>query len=97
MLTRDAHAQFVPHYLADEPTEIDTRLESRDACDAHRLGAGTGVANPVTASPTVNTNNSGSGDLPQGAEEVDLDPADFTTEIDNPYLPMKPGTHRTAR
>jgi hypothetical protein len=30
--------------------------------------------------------------LPQGAEEVRLDPADFTTEIDNPWWPMKPGT-----
>ena len=33
-----------------------------------------------------------SADLPQGSETVELDPADFTTEIDNPYWPMKPGT-----
>jgi hypothetical protein len=31
-------------------------------------------------------------DLPQGSEPVDLDPADFTTEIDNPYWPMEPGS-----
>jgi hypothetical protein len=31
-------------------------------------------------------------DLPQGSEPVDLDPADFTTRIDNPYWPMVPGT-----
>lgn len=31
-------------------------------------------------------------DLPQGAEPVSLDPAGFTTEIDNPYWPMEPGT-----
>ena len=31
-------------------------------------------------------------DLPQGSEPVDLDPADFTTEIDNPYWPMAPGS-----
>jgi hypothetical protein len=31
-------------------------------------------------------------DLPQGSEPVDLDPADFTTKIDNPYWPMEPGT-----
>jgi hypothetical protein len=30
--------------------------------------------------------------LPQGSEKVKLDPADFTTEIDNPYWPMKPGS-----
>ena len=30
-------------------------------------------------------------DLPQGSEQVDLDPADFTTRIDNPYWPMEPG------
>jgi hypothetical protein len=30
--------------------------------------------------------------LPQGSDPVDLDPADFTTEIDNPYWPMEPGS-----
>jgi hypothetical protein len=30
--------------------------------------------------------------LPQGDEAVDIDPADFTTEIDHPYWPMTPGT-----
>jgi hypothetical protein len=30
--------------------------------------------------------------LPQGSEASNLDPADFTTDIDNPYWPMKPGT-----
>lgn len=34
----------------------------------------------------------GGTDLPQGSEPVDLDPADFTTEIDNRYWPMTPGT-----
>jgi hypothetical protein len=29
--------------------------------------------------------------LPQGAEPSSLDPADFTTAIDNPYWPMAPG------
>ena len=35
--------------------------------------------------------------LPQGAEHVEIDPADFTTEIDNPYWPMTPGTRWTYR
>jgi hypothetical protein len=30
-------------------------------------------------------------DLPQGDEPVQLDPADFTTKIDNPYWPMPRG------
>ena len=30
--------------------------------------------------------------LPQGSEPVNLDPAEFTTEIDNPYWPMSPGS-----
>jgi hypothetical protein len=30
--------------------------------------------------------------LPQGSEPANLDPADFTTEIDNPYWPMSPGS-----
>src|SRR5215208_5706473 len=37
------------------------------------------------------TGSGGRGDLPQGSEPVKLDPADFTTRIDNPYWPMAPG------
>jgi len=32
-----------------------------------------------------------SASFPQGAETVKLDPADFTSQIDNPYWPMAPG------
>lgn len=35
--------------------------------------------------------------LPQGSEAVTLNPADFTTNIDNPYWPMKPGNTWTYR
>jgi hypothetical protein len=35
--------------------------------------------------------------LPQGSEKVDLNPADFTTRIDNPYWPMKPGSRWVYR
>ena len=31
------------------------------------------------------------GSLPQGSDPVQLDPADFSTKIDNPYWPMAPG------
>lgn len=35
--------------------------------------------------------------LPQGSEPVDLKPADFTTEIDNAYWPMRPGARWVYR
>ena len=35
--------------------------------------------------------------LPQGGEPVELDPADFTNEIDNPYWPMAPGSRWVYR
>ena len=35
--------------------------------------------------------------LPQGAEKVNLDPADFTTKIDNEWWPMRPGTRWVYR
>ncbi len=35
--------------------------------------------------------------LPQGSEPVSLDPADFSTEIDNPYWPMSPGSRWVYR
>jgi hypothetical protein len=35
--------------------------------------------------------------LPTGADAFDLDPADFTTAIDNPYWPMTPGTQWVYR
>ena len=37
----------------------------------------------------------GTAELPQGNDPVDLDPADFTADIDNPYWPMVPGTRWT--
>jgi hypothetical protein len=40
---------------------------------------------------------SGSSSLPQGSEAVNLDPADFTTGIDNPYWPMSPGSRWVYR
>ena len=37
------------------------------------------------------TRSGSQADLPQGSEPVKLDPADFSTRIDNPYWPMAPG------
>jgi hypothetical protein len=39
----------------------------------------------------------GGGGLPQGSEPSDVAPAEFTVAIDNPYLPMRPGTRWVYR
>ena len=36
-------------------------------------------------------------DLPVGRQHVNLDPADFTTRIDNPYYPLRPGDRKVWR
>jgi hypothetical protein len=41
--------------------------------------------------------SSSSSGLPEGTERVRLDPADFTTNIDNPYWPIRPGSHWVYR
>jgi hypothetical protein len=47
-----------------------------------------GASTPAaTESPTGGPSSA----LPQGNEPVELAPADFVSEIDNPYWPMKPG------
>jgi hypothetical protein len=38
-----------------------------------------------------------SGALPRGSEPVNLNPADFTTRIDNPYWPMRKGSRWVYR
>jgi hypothetical protein len=54
-----------------------------------------GPVSSTVASSTVSVSVQATGDLPQGSDPVDLDPADFTTEIDNPYFPVTPGTRLT--
>lgn len=51
-------------------------------------GGGGGEKTPApAASPTEGPSST----LPQGDEPIELDPANFVAEIDNPYWPMKPG------
>jgi hypothetical protein len=61
------------------------------ACALALLALGAGCGSEKQAAGT------GSGGLPQGSERVKLDPADFTTKIDNPYWPMQPGTRWVYR
>jgi hypothetical protein len=49
------------------------------------------VAASAGAAPDVNDG------LPQGSEPAMLNPADFTTKIDNPYWPMTPGSQWVYR
>jgi hypothetical protein len=50
-----------------------------------------------TDTSTSTSGESAAQALPRGSEPFPLDPADFTTEIDNPYWPMKPGSHWVYR
>jgi hypothetical protein len=52
-------------------------------------GNGTSNSSPEAAPAQAAASNLG---LPQGSEPVKLDPAEFSTEITNPYWPMKPGS-----
>lgn len=62
------------------------------ACGAGQ-GAEEPLATPDAAGVTPAASPTGAGSaLPQGGEAVTLDPVDFSTTIDNPYWPMRPGT-----
>jgi hypothetical protein len=45
----------------------------------------------------VGCGGSGASGLPQGADPVEIDPADFTSEIDNPWLPLRVGSRWVYR
>ena len=51
-----------------------------------------GNGDEITGAPA-----SGGSSLPKGSEPVRLDPAEFTTEIDNPYWPMAVGSRWVYR
>jgi hypothetical protein len=63
--------------------------------------AGCGADDPATKptdgpSPDATSDVAGT-DLPQSDERVDLDPAEFTTDITNPWFPLEPGTRWVYR
>jgi len=81
--------------------KIERQVIGLGCCAASALalaacgGEGGDTNGPSTAASVT---SSGAGfDLPQGSERVELDPADFTTDIDNPYWPMSPGSRWVYR
>jgi hypothetical protein len=67
------------------------------ACCAVWVG-GCGGDDSGNGSDTTTTGLSNAGStLPQGSDPVELGPADFTTEIDNPYWPMARGNRWVSR
>jgi hypothetical protein len=68
-----------------------TRERIATSCALAALAVGCGSQEPAASSPSRATG------LPQGSEHVTLDPADFTTRIDNPYWPMTPGSRWVYR
>ena len=55
-----------------------------------------GDATAAQASGSSEANAGGPG-FPQGGQAVELDPAEFTVKIDNPYWPMSPGSRWVYR
>jgi hypothetical protein len=55
------------------------------ACDG-------GSSQSTTRPTSANVGGTAASSLPQGSEPVQLDPAEFTTEIDNPWWPMAAGS-----
>jgi hypothetical protein len=74
---------------------IDTRSVATVAKGAITLFA---VSLAIGCGGNSNEQEKNEGDgLPQSAEPVDLRPADFTVDIDNPYWPMRPGSRWVYR
>jgi len=65
---------------------------------SHRvITALAGIAVVAACSGGSDEPTTSSRELPRGGEAMTLDPKDFTTTIDNPYLPLVPGTQSTFR
>jgi hypothetical protein len=79
--------------------EMTTRHATAAVVTAVVLAAaGCGGGEPESGGPSADTSGGAAAQtLPKGSEPFTLDPADFTTEIDNPYWPMKPGSHWVYR
>lgn len=68
-------------------------------CIAVLSGCGSGdeTAKPTDKPSAQPTSAAPETALPQSDEPVELDPADFTAEVTNPWFPLEPGTRWTYR
>jgi hypothetical protein len=65
---------------------------------SHRVFAAlAGIAVVAACSGGSDEPTSAKNALPKGDQVMKLDPSEFTTKIDNPYLPLIPGTQSTFR
>jgi hypothetical protein len=71
------------------------RIAAVAACAALALGAC--GSDDDKSSDTTSSSGDGQSSLPQGSEPVSLKPAEFTTNIDNPYFPLHPGSRWVFR
>jgi hypothetical protein len=55
-------------------------------------GCGGKSSQSTTQTTGASTTGTEATSLPQGSEPFTIDPSEFTTEIDHPYWPMKPGS-----
>jgi hypothetical protein len=74
--------------------EISTRRATAAVVTAVAIAAGgCGGGESESGQPSTGTSSGATAQtLPTGSEPFPLDPADFTTEIDNAYWPMTPGS-----
>ena len=68
------------------------------ACGSGSSDSGAGTGGPGPGSSAAGTEPvSATTSLPQGSEPVQMNPADFTARISNPYLPLRPGSRWISR
>jgi len=86
-------ASFAAPTLLREPREVRVRRSTILGLSVLvvALSAACGGGESTSTEPAARA------ELPRGSEPFTLDPADFTTEIDNPYWPMRPGSRRVYR
>jgi hypothetical protein len=70
------------------------RVGAATACIAVLLPALAGCGSGSDSSPS---DRSGTNTFPQSSEPANLNPADFTTEVDNPYFPLPVGARWVIR
>jgi hypothetical protein len=73
---------------------VNRVLAAAAICGAVALGGCGSDGDGSDEKAPVTGNGAG---LPRGSEPVTLDPADFTTNIDNPYFPLAPGSRWVFR